>query len=155
MEINPDFLANALSDGHNWAIKWEKPGIFSTREDDPENVSFVCEVLEMWDTLEYSFEKLSKKEKERVTSEKFLRFPGFDGNNENELLGIAQFLVESMNRFERFKKTVVNSHMPTVDTYKRMLNAHRYLKKNRFSNFLTCDQIITVLDEQTHPEMRR
>ncbi|MCU1229554.1 MAG: hypothetical protein JWO97_2438, partial [Acidobacteria bacterium] len=125
-EINPDFIAEVIWGGHYWAPKWQLTGVFHGEEDDPRNVSFVVDVLSMWSFLERAYNRMDAKAKERIATdaEPFgtdIRFDGFDGNNEGELMGIADFLINKMNRFEEFRKRDLNSHFPTVDMYTRML----------------------------------
>ena len=74
----------------NWALKWEFEGLFHNREDNPQNVDFVLDVLDMWDFIEEAHKKLSKKERDQIEHDapqfgKNLQFPGFDGSREPEL----------------------------------------------------------------------
>jgi hypothetical protein len=51
----------------------------------------------MWYFIESAYSKLSKKEKDRVEKEAYpfgkpVTFPGFDGNNESDYLGVARYL---------------------------------------------------------------
>jgi len=100
-EIDPDFIKEVLNGGHYWSLKWEYPGLFHDHEDDPNDVSFVVDVMELWDFLEEGYEALSKKDKERVLEEAkpfgtHVQFHGFDGNNEATHISISRFLVEKM-----------------------------------------------------------
>ena len=158
-EIDPGFVGDVLWGGHYWAFKWEMPGLFHDHEDTPQDVSLVVDVLELWDTLERSYEKLSKKEKERLEkgAEPFgknLRFRGFDGNNESALIGIARFLVDKMGRFERFKGRDLNSHMPSIKTYKRMMEVYSPLRRSMVGGYLEATQMISILKAMSYPEGR-
>ena len=159
-EIDPDFVSDVLFRGHYWALKWEMPGLFHGGKDNLQDVYFVVEVLELWDSLEHGYERLSKKEKERIEKEaepfgKHLRFSGFDGNSETSFMGIARFLVEKMNRFERFKGRELNSHFPSVDMYKRMLAVYSPLRNTLTGGDLNVGQIIAILQAMTYPEKRK
>lgn len=60
-------------------------------------MSFVGDVLDMWDRIEAGYAQLSKNARAALEDAaapfgKNPKFPGFDGNNEGELLGIASFL---------------------------------------------------------------
>ena len=57
-------------------------------------------------------------------------FHGFDGNNESELLSIADFFINEMKRFQTFVKRDLNSHHPTNDIYHRMLKVFLPIKEN-------------------------
>jgi uncharacterized protein YfbU (UPF0304 family) len=123
-EIDPDFVTESIWGGHCWALDWKYQGLFRGHEDKPRTVSEVCDILDMWDLLESSFEKLKAKEKDRFAKEKesfpVVKFPGFDGNYEAEHLGVLLFLTQKMDRFERFKKREANSHCPVLGCYRRM-----------------------------------
>jgi uncharacterized protein YfbU (UPF0304 family) len=149
-EIDPDFVAEVIWGGHYWAPLWEMQGLFHDHADKRRDVRFVVDVLDMWSFMEEAFEKLPKQEKERIAKEcapfgKQVQFPGFDGNDEASLMGIAHFLTEHMNRFTRFKGRGFNAHMPTIATYRRMLGAFEPIRKTLIGHGLSADQIITLL----------
>jgi uncharacterized protein YfbU (UPF0304 family) len=53
-------------------------------------------------------------------------FAGFDGNNETQYMGFARFLIEKQGKFseqEQYlrKNDNLNSHMPMIGKYQRML----------------------------------
>ena len=152
-EMDPDFLAAVISGGHYWAPTWQLPGLFHGHEDDPEDVRFVVNVLDMWSLLESAYEAMPKKDKEAVEKEaqpfgKRVRFPGFDGNNEGACLGIAQFLVEEMNRFGRFKGRDLNSHAPLESSYRRMLKAFEPMRSVLMGTGLDVAQVMRILNAQ-------
>lgn len=149
-EINADFIAEVIWGGHYWAPKWQMTGVFHGEEDDPRDVSFVVEVLNMWSFLERAYSRMDEKAKERIAAEANpfgtdVRFDGFDGNNEGELMGIADFLINKMGRFEEFQKRDLNSHFPTVDMYKRMLAAFTPMQKSLLGRDLSVTDIIRIL----------
>jgi uncharacterized protein YfbU (UPF0304 family) len=154
-EVDPDFISEVICHGHYWAPKWEMGGLFSDYEDDIRDVHFVVSVLEMWRSIEYAYEKLSKEDKERVEKEaepfsKDVQFMGFDGNNETSHMGIARFFVEKMGRWSQFKGRELNSHMPTLATYRRMLAVFEPM--HAVGAGLDVDQLIQVLKGQKHSE---
>ena len=112
----------------------------------------------MWSFLEEGYETLSDKDKERVKKEAGLfgdvRFSGFDANNETTHYGIARFLVERLERFERFEGRRLNSHSPSIDMYRRMLPAFLPMRRTLMGGRLNARQIIAILKEQTHPDYR-
>jgi hypothetical protein len=104
----------------------------------------------MWDRIERGYERLSKKEKERVAREgapagKNVRFPGFDGNYESEQLGIATFLTKKLDRYTRFADRALNSHFPTADLYGRMLTAFEGLNEKLVGADPGADDIVALL----------
>jgi uncharacterized protein YfbU (UPF0304 family) len=106
--------------------------------------------------IELSHDGLSKNDKGLVEKNadpygKRVAFRGFDGNNETEHLGIARFLINELNRFSHFKDRDLNSHMPSIDGYRRMLRVFEPMKPNLGGgNDLTAGQIIDVLNAQRH-----
>ena len=156
-DIDPEFISEVIWGGHYWAPKWELAGVFHGHEDDPRHLDLVLDVLEMWESIERGFEKLDKKEKDRVQVEaepfgKNVKFPGFDGNGESTYLGIAHFLVNKMERFTRFSGREMNSHCPSLDMHKRLLRVFAPMKETRGFGELTAPQIITLLKAKRFPD---
>ena len=74
-------------------------------------------------------------------------FAGFDGNNESELMNIAHFLVEKMNRFSRFKGRDFNSHSLSIARQRRMVAAFEPIRATLdLGRQLTASQIIAILE---------
>jgi uncharacterized protein YfbU (UPF0304 family) len=149
-DTNPDFLQSVIFGGHYWGLKWDLTGIFHGHVDKPEVVRSVANILDMWAFIEYGYEKLSKKEKERIEKEapfgKYVSFSGFDGNYEAEYMNVANFLIKDMGRFSKFKDRDLNSHAPTVAAYLRMYRLFEPMRVNLGGgNELGADQIIKLL----------
>lgn len=149
-EIDPDFLAKVIYGGHYWAPKWEMPGVFHDHLDDPEHVHHVLKVLNMWEMIERAYERLDKSQKEILIKEAGPfgdnpKFIGFDGNNESEYMAIAEFLVDELNRFVRFKGRSLNSHSPTTDRYQAMCEAFEPMRRGLVGADLTVAQLIKLL----------
>ena len=157
-EIDPDFVMEAVWGGHYWSLDWQYQGLFHGHEDKRRTVREVVDILDMWDFLEGSFEKLTAKEKERFVKEMEpftdVKFPGFDGNNEAEHLGVLSFLTGKMDRFERFKKREANSHCPVLDSYRRMYAVFEPMRPTLTGGSMSLSQIIDVLSARW-PEDRR
>lgn len=149
-EIDADFISSMILGGHYWAAKWDLQHTFNNHQDDPRDVRFVANVLDMWEFIESGYEKLSKKEKDRVEKEaepfgKHVRFSGFDGNHEPAHIGITRFFVEDMGRWYRFKGREFNSHSPKVATYRRMLGVFEPIRPTLVGVGLSADQLIQIL----------
>jgi uncharacterized protein YfbU (UPF0304 family) len=149
-EMEPDFLAQVIYGGHYWAPKWEMNGVFHDHADDPEEVRYVVNVLDMWTFMEVAYEKLSPDDKARITNEvgswqTNVRFAGFDGNDEGSQMAIAQFFVEKMRRFSQFKGRSLNSHCSTVGRYRRMYQLFEPMRRTLVGMDLSADQLITLL----------
>jgi uncharacterized protein YfbU (UPF0304 family) len=148
--VDPRFIADVIHGGHYWAPQWELTGIFHGHADKPDEVRAVTDVLDMWDRLERGYEALSPPDKARVDSEKHsfgkpLRFPGFDGNNEAERLGIARFMVNRLDRFTRFAGRSLNAHAPMAAIYDGMLTDFRRASDARGHGELGASEIISIL----------
>lgn len=149
-EVDADFISEVIYGGHYWAATWEMGGLFTDYEDDARDVHFVTDVLDMWRFIEYAYEKLSKKDKDRVEKEadpfgKHVKFRGFDGNNETSHMGIARFLIEKMGRWSQFKGRELNSHFPSLATYSRMLAVFEPMRAGLVGTELDADQLIRIL----------
>jgi uncharacterized protein YfbU (UPF0304 family) len=156
-ECDPQFLAKVIYGGHYWAPTWDMQGLFHGDEDDSDDVHFVVEVLVMWDQIERSYTRLSPQDKELIEKEadpfgRNVSFAGFDGNNETGLMAIARFLVQDMGRFQEFAGRELNSHMPTVDVYRRMLSVFAPMKKSLMGSGLTAAQIVRILKAKRYRE---
>ncbi len=156
-DIDPDFVGEVLWGGHYWAPKWILTGLFHGHQDDPRDLHLVMEVLDMWELVEFAYENCSKKEKDRIAKEadpfgKSVKFPGFDGNNEASHLGIARFFVEKMDRWNRFEGRAFNSHHPTLEMYRRMLETFGPMRKGLGNKGLSPDQLIQILNAMKYRE---
>lgn len=150
--IDTNIIRSSIYSENTWALDWEMPGVVgSDQESTPPLVKEVVNYLEMWSFLEEAYSHFDIETKEIIAKEaspfgKYVRFLGFDGNNEPEALSISKILIEDMGRFGRFKGRDLNSHTPTLDIYKRMLAAFNPIKSS-LSGMRNLDaaQVITVL----------
>ncbi len=152
-----DFVRRAVVEDQGWALSWRYPGSFEESGDDPQEVSYVSDVLEMWSVLESSFEALNAAKRKQLAevADPFgrnVKFPGFDGNNEHEYLAIARMFVDDLDRWTEFKGRVNNSHMPTTDRYKRMITEFKAIREQKNTNhdysLLDSDHLAQVLNSQ-------
>lgn len=152
-EIDPRFVREAIYNESIWALAWKYPGIVgSVRESTPPVVSEVMDILEMWELLEFSYNQLPPADKARVQAEvkpsgHDVRFPGFDGNNETEYMGTARVLVNDLDRFVTFKGRDLNSHMHSLETYRRMLEVFSPIRHSHPQGALNAEQIIQILNK--------
>ena len=149
-EIEPDFIRSAIFNEQTWGIPWKYSGIpFSNREDPP-IVAEVLDILQLWDDIEYTYKKISKDEQQLVEQSvevfgKNPKFPGFDGNNESEHLATAYFLINDLERFERFKGRDLNSHIPLLENYHQMLEVFQPIRRNVLTPELSANHLIEIL----------
>jgi len=149
-DTDADFLAEVIYGGHYWAPKWKMTGVFHDHVDNPRDLSHVVDVLDMWSFIEEAYEKFSAEQKTAIAEQvgplgKHVRFTGFDGNNESSQMSIARFLVEDMDRFSRFKGRDLNSHHPTYDRYRRMVELFEPMRATLIGHGLSADQVATLL----------
>jgi uncharacterized protein YfbU (UPF0304 family) len=149
-DTDPEFLAKVIFNGHYWAPKWEMQGVFHDHVDDPEEVRYVADVLDMWTLIERAYESFTEEEKKALLDEtgvraESVRFPGFDGNNETSQLGIARFLIEEMGRFQTFKGRGLNSHHPREERYRRMLERFGPMRRSMAGSGLSARQVNELL----------
>lgn len=149
-EIDPSFVNEAIYGGHYWAPKWDMSGLFHDYEDDQRDVALVVNVLDMWSFIESAYSKLEEQDKLLIEKSaepfgKYVKFVGFDGNNESSHLSIARFLIEKMNRFSQFKGRELNSHSPKIATYKLMLSVFEPMRSKLVGRGLSVNQLIDIL----------
>ena len=121
--VDPDFVSSAISSGNIKELAWEMQGILGEKD---KPAAEGDQILDMWSTVERAYKRLTAEEKQQVEAEagplgRGVRFSGFDGDAESEYREIAHFLIEKTGKFERFQGRNLNSHMPSLDGYRRML----------------------------------
>ncbi|MEP7307670.1 MAG: YfbU family protein [Acidobacteriota bacterium] len=147
-EIDFDFVTEVLYGGHYWAPTWKMTGLFHNHVDKPEEVTFVVNTLDMWDSMEMTYAALSADDKKvlaKAVHHEHVRFPGFDGNEEATYLGIATFLIEKMDRFTRFRGRELNSHASTVGRHRRMLGVFLPMRATWHGGQLSAQQLTKIL----------
>lgn len=157
-EMEPEFVRSAILNDHLWGFAWKYSGIPFDEDETPPIVSEVVDILDMWSFIEWGYESLTEEEKERlkVDAEPFgedPKFQGFDGNNETEHMSVARFLITELDRFESFKDRALNSHMPSLDMHRRMLEVFLPIRAN-INRDLSLAQLTEVLRAKIHPDRR-
>jgi hypothetical protein len=150
-DIDPAFVEEALFGGHYWGLAWKYTGIFHDYEEYESVVTEVVEILAMWSSMESSYAKLSKDNRSKIESEagplgKHVSFSGFDGNNEGQYLSATRFLIESLERFAEFKDRDLNSHVPSIGRYRRMLTVFKPMKRTLAGGNLAPGEIVQLLN---------
>ncbi|CAB3850290.1 hypothetical protein LMG26691_01947 [Achromobacter animicus] len=140
-------LAEQLRDGHEWlyaqAFDWFSPNLPSGEAD------HVVQILGIYSALRDSYDALEDK---TGIDPHAIGFPGFDGNNEGELLAFSVALRDA----GRFVSTVPqhgkNSHHPTTEMYSRIIAKWRELGKPLYP--YSKETILALVDARKHPESR-
>lgn len=149
--IDPEFVTKVI-DHHSWALKWKYSFLLSDEEDcDPEVALQVARHLNMWSTVEASFDKLSEADRNEVLTRAALneapQFRGYDGNNETDHFAAARTMIEDLGRFSEFANHEMNSHHPYVDRYDAMVAVMHSIERStvgaRFP--LSVDELVQIL----------
>jgi len=145
--LDTDFVEEIIDSNNHWALSWQYPGMFPD-EKTPSEVKEVCNILDMWDHIEYSYQILNQTEKELIvgTLKSEPKFKGFDGNNEYKQLGIIDILVNKMDRYQFLKNRYINSHMPMIDIYQNQLVQYNEItEQSEIPSALTAENIIEII----------
>lgn len=141
-----EYYANhrkAIEDGYelhySWITEHLSEGLTS------EQCTFVLDVLDMYAALHFSFRQLKESTK---LSDKSVKFPGFDGNNETMYMVYTKYFIEDLGRFNEIRETTngyYNSHSRMIPKYKKMLEVWKAIKKP-FTYEITEDQILELIN---------
>jgi hypothetical protein len=146
-------IMDAIYGGHYWSLKWQMAALLHDHVDEPGALSLVLDTLDVWTFIEDAYAAFS--DDQRKTIEDALgplgrdpKFIGFDGNHESTYKHIADHLINDMDRFTQFKGRSLNSHMPRVARYAKMIRAFQPMRSELVSRHpmrLTPDEVITLL----------
>ena len=158
-DFDPAFISETIHSDNLWGFDWQYGGIPFERSETPKQVKEAVDYMDMWSFLESSYKDLSPTDKKRVEVEAepfgaHVKFRGFDGNNEPHY-GIADYLVNHLNRFQSLKDRDLNSHSPSVESYERMFHIFEPMRSTLADRLLNADEIIKILTERTHPSNRK
>lgn len=156
-EVDPEFVKSAIFGDHLWGLRWKYSGIPFEAEDNPPILQETIEILDMWRFIERGYQALSDADKEKLKEEANTfgdepRFDGFDGNNEYEHLGVANFLINELGRWQEFKDRDLNSHSLSLDGYQHMLEVFQPIKEAAGFRRLWLQQLIDVLNARMFSE---
>ena len=154
--IDLEFVCEMVLGRHEWALKRRYPDIFDGTFADPPEVSEVLDILQMWDTVERSYDRLSEVELKQVENAPFgrrIKFAGFSINEEIKHYRAAKILILRLGRFERFKQRELNSHGPYLGAERRMLDVFKRVSPSPPVELSVAD-IINLLKARIHPDSR-
>ena len=117
--------------------------------------SEVREILWMWSVVEKAYGLLSDDERNRIELEaggfgRDVRFIGFSGNEETEHLSAAHDLVDL--EFDMFRGRELNSHIPYLGWYRRMLRIFEDWLNTRPAEDLSVSDIIALMKPRQPPD---
>lgn len=99
----------------------------------------VTEILNMYRALDASLRALKKSH-----SNPWVKFKGFDGNNETEQFGFASFLFDKKGHWQESADCPRNSHSATLGKYRAMLDAWRATDKSFELTDAQIEKIVTA-----------
>lgn len=140
-------IANNLREGHEWLYNQMFDNLYDVL--DGESTQHVLDILQLYDALKYSYEGLADKS---GIDPRDIEFDGFDGNNECEMLGFADALRKDHRYESILGDRCKNSHCPTYDVYRRMLDKWEELGRPSFP--LSKDAIVAIIAARVHPDNR-
>jgi len=110
----------------------------------------VIGILDMYSDLRTSFDRLSPPDRVGI-GEDDVKFDGFDGKGEGSQLRYARYLKRRQKWSDLLGTGIddLNSHMQTLEIYRRMLSVWRGLDSDR--DALTRDEILRVVAARIHP----
>jgi len=150
-DIDPDFVLTTIHDDHLWGFRHRYSGIPFSKQDTAPKIEETMNILDMWSFIEMSYEKLSATDKKKLERDahpfgKGVKFEGFDGNREADYISIAKYTVEQLNMFRGFKGRGFNSHVPSLDRYRRMNRTFEPMRNGlAMGGLLGVDQLVQLL----------
>ncbi|UXH79992.1 YfbU family protein [Roseateles amylovorans] len=141
-------LATDLKDGHAWIFESKIRNQLSDELPDA-SAKEVLAILGIYSDLKDSYDQLGDKS---GIDGRAVVFPGYDGNNEGELLHFTAALSANGNYSQTIGEHARNSHCPVRDMYQRMVDRWTELGKPRYP--LSKEAILAILDAQIHPSNR-
>jgi len=136
----------ALEEGYELHYGWIFENISDgLTEDECKNV---LNILDMYSALHYSS---TKSESDKFKDHSWVKFQGFDGNNESSYRAYCRYFIVDLNRFKELCYDQdfpdFNSHMPSIPKYNAMLDIWLEMKRP-FE--LNADQAIAILEARPH-----
>jgi uncharacterized protein YfbU (UPF0304 family) len=89
-------------------------------------------ILQMFRELHFSYRALTDDERSAI-NERDIAFRGFDGNEETVAMAYTRFLIDDRRLWPELASAGdhLNSHIPVLDTYRRMLPVWRACQAER------------------------
>jgi hypothetical protein len=153
--IDPHFIKSSVVGGNLRDLKWQMDGILDRRQNGDGAAREVDDILQMWSAIERCYKRLSAEEKQEVEAGagplgRGVRFSGFDGASEREHRDIAHFFIEKAGKFERFQGRNLDSHMPALEGYRRMLGVFAAMRSSAGEARLGARQIIELANAEKY-----
>jgi len=132
----------AIQEGYKLHYRWIFEHIYDEMSED--ECQEVLDILEMYRAFAWSYMGITGKKE----VDERLKFEGFDGNNESNQHSYASYFIIELDRFQELlygkEYNDFNSHMPTMDRYRRMLEVWKSFGTPKQMR-LSMDQIEQIL----------
>jgi uncharacterized protein len=142
-------LREAIVSGNLWTVEDLFPEVFDNIEITKATANETREILAMWQRLEESFSRLPPTGKGWLAGTgpqgKYAKFVGFSENYEIEQSQAAKFLVSVTEQFSYFKGRELNSHLPMLGQYRRMLPRFNLILAEVVNGDFSAQQLDRVL----------
>lgn len=154
--FNPDLIEEIILSDNYWALEWEY--FISSEQRIPDDVQLVTDIIKMYDTLKFTYENLSSKDKNDILNaipdfsiQHYLAFQGFHPEVEKRYFNITQMLKE-MQCCDHITITL-RSSQPMLAIYKSLLHSY-ILELEDNGNSITKKHLLKTLQEmqQIHPK---
>ncbi len=73
----------------------------------------------MYRSLKFSYDSLADKAE---ISKEQVRFQGFDGNGESQLMGYVNYIINDLGRYKELSDNDLNAGKPRLELYRKMLS---------------------------------
>ncbi len=156
-EIDPELVQQSIVSDQLWGLRFKYDNLLPGQYETPPEVSEVFDILEMYNLLGDHYGYMSDGDKKRIDAESPLgepKFPGFDSHETGPHSGIARYIVEDLRIYKQFTNNIT-SGVHTLDRFRRMLRVYLPLRDTLGSGKMTPDQMLSVLNETTHPTQRK
>lgn len=137
-------MAETLRAGHKWLYDGFFDHVSENLSDD--QTKHVITILGIYSELRDSYGVLTDK---TDIDEVMLHFPGFDGNNECDLLSFADSLIKHGRFTTTLGGSAENSHTETTDIYSRMIKCWQELGRPKYP--YSKDNIQKILAARHYP----
>lgn len=153
LEIKGTFDATTLKqhviNNDLWTFNIEHGGMFSgdtgpTKSEVDETV----DILKMFGFIKHSLDKLPFDDRVELEGNVFLKFNGFDANNDVHY-HIAKTLINDLGRFQEFKEVPLDSHSEgSLANYRRILPVYKHVLQEAAGSAFTADHLKTIAHDQ-------
>jgi hypothetical protein len=149
-EIDPNFVTETIYSDQLWGFRWKFSGIPFEKVESPPLVKETVDILDMFMLSISHFQRKSAKDQTKIkealgyAAHGLEAFPGFDGNNDDHY-GVAQYLVEHLDRFTNLPGATNNSHtQSSLPRYRAMLRIYLPLRPKLGDDTFSIEDFISV-----------